>query len=107
MDALVPVLPAGLYWLDAAYPFGREGCRVIERHYRTAEVAELLSCHPETILRLAQRGQLRSVRIGHDRRYPESAVQEFLDANTEGRPARVASLAGKRNARPSTTRRTA
>lgn len=80
---------------------------MIERHYRTAEIAELLSCHPETILRLAQQGRLRSVRIGHDRRYPESAVQDFLAANTEGGHAKVASLTGKRNARPSTTRRTA
>jgi len=79
---------------------------VIERHLTTREVADLLACHPETILRLAQRGQIRSVRLGHDRRYPESAVQEYLDAHTEG-PARVASLHEKRNARRPTTRRTA
>jgi excisionase family DNA binding protein len=50
----------------------------IERHYTTAELAALLSVHPETIRRAAARGELRSVRIGRDRRYPESAVLEWL-----------------------------
>ena len=50
----------------------------IERHYTTAELAKLLSVHPETIRRAAVRGELRSVRIGRDRRYPESAVLEWL-----------------------------
>jgi excisionase family DNA binding protein len=51
---------------------------VIERHYTTAELAEQLAVHPETIRRAAARGDLRSVRIGRDRRYPESGVQEWL-----------------------------
>lgn len=55
----------------------------IERHYTTAEVADLLSVHPETIRRAAARGELRSVRIGRDRRYPESAVLEWLQLRTE------------------------
>jgi excisionase family DNA binding protein len=50
----------------------------VERHYTTAELAELLAVHPETIRRAAARGELRSVRIGRDRRYPESAVLEWL-----------------------------
>ena len=50
----------------------------VERHYTTAELATLLSVHPETIRRAAARGELRSVRIGRDRRYPESAVLEWL-----------------------------
>ena len=60
---------------------------MIERHYSTRELAELLSVHPETVLRMAQRGDLRSTRIGSDRRYPESAVREYLDARAE-QPAR-------------------
>lgn len=62
---------------------------MIEQHYTTREVAALLSVHTETVLRYAQRGELRSVRIGRDRRFPESAVREFLERRTE---ARVVSL---------------
>jgi excisionase family DNA binding protein len=50
----------------------------IERHYTTAELAKLLSVHPETIRRAAARGDLRSVRIGRDRRYPHGAVLDWL-----------------------------
>lgn len=52
--------------------------RGIERHYTTAELAKLLAAHPETIRREAARGRLRSVRVGSERRYPESAVREYL-----------------------------
>jgi excisionase family DNA binding protein len=51
---------------------------VVERHYTTAELAELLAVHPETIRRAAARGELASIRIGRDRRYPESAVCVWL-----------------------------
>jgi excisionase family DNA binding protein len=51
---------------------------VIERHFSTRELAELLNAHPETIRREAMRGRLRSVRVGSERRYPESAVKEYL-----------------------------
>jgi excisionase family DNA binding protein len=51
---------------------------VIERHYTTAALAEHLAVHPETIRRAAARGELRSFRIGRDRRYSESAVEEWL-----------------------------
>jgi excisionase family DNA binding protein len=51
---------------------------VIERHYTTAELAELLSVHPETVRRAAAAGELRSIRVGRDRRYPESAVLKWL-----------------------------
>jgi excisionase family DNA binding protein len=50
----------------------------VERHYSTRELAELLAVHPETVRREAARGRLRSVRVGAERRYPESAVQEWL-----------------------------
>lgn len=52
---------------------------MIERHYTTAELADRLSVHPETIRRAARRGDLRSEWIGGERRYPESAVREWLD----------------------------
>ena len=50
----------------------------IEVHYTGKEFANLLSVNPETIRRAAASGQLRSVRVGRDRRYPESAVTEWL-----------------------------
>ena len=59
---------------------------VIERHYTTAELAKLLAVHPETVRREAARGRLGSVRVGSERRYAESAVQECLTA-AHGRAA--------------------
>ncbi|HEY5693165.1 MAG TPA: helix-turn-helix domain-containing protein [Gaiellaceae bacterium] len=56
---------------------------MIERHYKTRELADLLGIHPETIRRAAQRGELESIRIGLDRIYAESAVQRFLTANVD------------------------
>jgi excisionase family DNA binding protein len=77
---------------------------VIERHYKTRELAEILGIHPDTIRRAAQRGELESVRIGLDRIYSESAVQRFLAANVD--PA-VAGLNGRRQTRPSSNGREA
>lgn len=67
---------------------------MIERHYKTRELAELLGLHPETIRRAAQRGELESVRIGLDRIYSESAVQRWLDANRERAPLVAAHASG-------------
>ena len=53
----------------------------IEVHYSTAQLAKLLATNPETIRRAAARGQLRSVRVGSVRRYPESAVKAWLEAS--------------------------
>jgi excisionase family DNA binding protein len=55
----------------------------IERHYTTRELADLLAVHPETIRREAMRGRLRSVRVGSERRYPQSAVTEYLARRDE------------------------
>ena len=75
---------------------------MIERHYKTRELAELLGLHPETIRRAAQRGQLESVRIGLDRIYAESAVQCWLEANRDSAAAVAARLNG--DTRASATR---
>ena len=56
---------------------------MIERHYKTRELAERLGVHPETIRRAAQRGELESIRIGLDRIYSESAVERWLAANVD------------------------
>jgi excisionase family DNA binding protein len=55
----------------------------IEKHYTTAELARLLSASQETIRREASRGRLRSVRVGSERRYPESAVREYLERRSK------------------------
>jgi len=77
---------------------------VIERHYKTRELAERLGVHPETIRRAAQRGELESIRIGLDRIYSESAIERFLAANVD--PA-VAAFERQRQTRPSTNGREA
>jgi excisionase family DNA binding protein len=59
--------------------FGSSVSAGIERHYTTRELAELLSVHQETIRREAARGRLRSVRVGSDRRYSETAVRAWLN----------------------------
>lgn len=61
--------------------------RGIEQHYTTRALAALLSANPETIRREAQRGRLRSVRIGSERRYPESAVRNYLENRTNAEAA--------------------
>jgi excisionase family DNA binding protein len=58
--------------------YGEVGCSMMERMYTTRQVAEAWSVNPETVRRLAARGLLRSVRVGSERRYPESALQEYL-----------------------------
>jgi excisionase family DNA binding protein len=78
---------------------------LIERHYKTRELAELLGLHPETIRRAAQRGQLESIRIGLDRIYSESAVQCWLDANRERSP--LTAVRRLSETAPSATRREA
>ena len=60
---------------------------MIERHYTTSELAELLSVHPETIRRAARRGELRSIRVGIDRRYPLSAIKSWLASLDKGEAA--------------------
>ena len=56
---------------------------VIERHYTTAQLCEWLNLHEETVRKYARIGELPSVRIGNDRRYPESGVEEFLSARAQ------------------------
>jgi excisionase family DNA binding protein len=56
---------------------------VIDRHYKTLELAELLGVHPETLRRAAQRGELRPVRIGRDLLWPEGEVKAWLESNRE------------------------
>lgn len=59
----------------------------IEYHYSGRALAVRFSVNPETIRRAAASGKLRSVRVGSARRYPESAVNEWLDLQGEKRSA--------------------
>jgi excisionase family DNA binding protein len=52
---------------------------MIEQHYTVTELAGLLKCHPETVRRLCDKGELRSIRVATNRRIPESAVREYMD----------------------------
>jgi excisionase family DNA binding protein len=58
--------------------------RPLEPHYTGRHLAELLAVNPETIRRAAARGELKSVRVGLHRRYPESAVQDWLSGRAGG-----------------------
>jgi len=77
---------------------------MIERHYKTRELAKLLGVHPDTIRRAAARGELESIRIGLDRIYAESAINRWLGANVD--PA-VAVFKRQRQTRPSSNGREA
>ena len=37
--------------------------------YKAKELAELLNCNPQTIYRMADRGQIESVKVGKMRRF--------------------------------------
>jgi excisionase family DNA binding protein len=55
---------------------------MIDPHYTTAQVAALLAVNPETVRRLASRGELVFVRVGSELRFPEGAVRDYLDRHT-------------------------
>lgn len=54
-----------------------------ERRLNAAEVAELLDVHRATIVRWANSGKLKSVRIGKKYRFRESYIKALLDADLE------------------------
>jgi excisionase family DNA binding protein len=56
---------------------------LIEQFYTVKEIAALLKCHEETIRRLCDKGDIRSIRVATNRRIPESAVKEYMDG-TQG-----------------------
>jgi excisionase family DNA binding protein len=58
---------------------------VIEQHYKTEEVAARVAVNPETVRRAAARGELKSLRIGRDFRFPESAVLAWLASRVDRR----------------------
>lgn len=63
-----------------------------ERYFTGKQLADLFQVHPETIRRAAAAGELRSVRVGAERRYPESAVEEWISGERPQLRGRVVSL---------------
>lgn len=57
---------------------------MIEQHYTADEVADLLKISVCTVLRRAAEGAIRSVVIGRNRRFPESAINDFLNDSAPG-----------------------
>ena len=41
----------------------------MEKLYKARELAELLNCNPQTIYRMADKGQIESVKVGSMRRF--------------------------------------
>jgi excisionase family DNA binding protein len=52
------------------------------------EVAGTLRVSVNTVHRLAERGEIASIRVGRLRRFTEEAVQAYLDRATERPPTR-------------------
>lgn len=40
-----------------------------ERLYTAKELAQILNCHPQTVYRMADRGEIESIKIGTMRRF--------------------------------------
>lgn len=59
---------------------------MIERHYRPAELAQLLGLSEDTIIRYCKLGTLRATRPGGGRFWliPESAAAEWLRRGEQG-----------------------
>ena len=51
---------------------------MIEQHMTTRQVADAMACSTETVLRLAQKGEIPSVFWGRERRYPVSGIEAYL-----------------------------
>lgn len=52
----------------------------MERLYKAKELAELLNCNPQTIYRMADKGQIESVKVGSMRRFLMPKGEEQNDA---------------------------
>jgi len=52
----------------------------LERYFKTSDVADMFSVHPETVRRAAASGDLRSIRLGGggERRYAETAIRDWV-----------------------------
>ena len=51
-----------------------------ERLFKARELAEILNCNPQTIYRMADKGQIESVKVGSMRRFLMPKGEEQNDA---------------------------
>ncbi len=52
----------------------------MEKLYKATELAEILNCNPQTIYRMADKGQIESVKVGSMRRFLMPKGEEQNDA---------------------------
>ncbi len=53
------------------------------------QVGEMLGLHPKTVQRLAREGSLPAIRLGRYWRFRASSLNEWIDVQFSGQPARV------------------
>ena len=56
-----------------------------DKLYKATELAEILNCNPQTIYRMADRGEIESVKVGSLRRFlmPKGEQNNALRKRTE------------------------
>lgn len=57
----------------------------MEKLYKARELAELLNCNPQTIYRMADRGEIESVKVGNMRRFLMPKGEEQNNAFSDRR----------------------
>ena len=55
----------------------------MKKLYKATELAEILGVHPQTIYRLAERGEIDSYKIGRSVRFPMPDKQKGQNNDTE------------------------
>lgn len=58
----------------------------MEKLYKAKELAEILNCNPQTIYRMADRGEIESVKVGSLRRFlmPEGEQDNAIQIRRQG-----------------------
>ena len=56
----------------------------MEKLYKATELAQILNCNPQTIYRMADRGEIESIKVGSLRRFlmPERIEQDNVENRT-------------------------
>ncbi len=57
-----------------------------EKLYKAQELARLLNCNPQTIYRMAEKGEIESIKVGSLRRFlmPERNEQDNVATRRQG-----------------------
>ena len=58
----------------------------MEKLYKATELAQILNCNPQTIYRMADRGEIESIKVGSLRRFlmPERNEQDNVATRRQG-----------------------